>query len=206
MVNGLNTEDKILSAAKEVFISKGFDGARMQEISDIAQINKALLHYYFRSKDKLFEAVFEDTLHQIGPIILDFVRDPIPIEVKIWRFVDNYIEIIKKNPKLPLFILNEIRVNPVRLLKYFNIEVLLDVQTLQDQLDLEVERGNYTHVDVKHFIVNVISLTIFPFIGKPIMQKTLQIEDDEWGKFLDERKKIIPQTIMSWIKFDQKVK
>jgi AcrR family transcriptional regulator len=205
MVNILNTEDKILEAAKEIFISKGFDGARMQEIADLADINKALLHYYFRSKDKLFEAVFEDTLHQIGPVIFNFFNEVMPLEVKIWKFVDNYIEIIKKNPKLPLFLLNEIRVNPDRVLHYLNIESFFDVNSLQDQLDKETLSRGSAQVDVRHFIVNIISLTIFPFIGKPIMQKTLHIQDTDWEDFLDERKKIIPITIMNWIRFDQKV-
>jgi AcrR family transcriptional regulator len=205
MVNTLNTEVKILSAAKEVFIAKGYDGARMQEIADKAQINKALLHYYFRSKEKLFKAVFEDTLMQIGPVLLEFVSAPIPLEVKIWKFVDDYIEIIKKNPKLPLFILNEIRVNPERVLSYLNIQDLLNVQILQDQLNKESEKGYYDIVDVRQFIANVISLTIFPFIGKPLMQKAMQIGDDEWDNFINERKNIIPRTIMNWIKFDQKV-
>ena len=205
MVKTINTESKILEAAKEVFVSKGYDGARMQEIADQAKINKALLHYYFRNKEKLFAFVFEDTLKQIGPIILDFVRDTIPLEVKIWRFVDNYIEIMKKNPKLPLFILNEIRVNPQRVLNFLNINLLLDVNVLQKQLNQETEKEGLLPVDVQHFMVNVISMTIFPFIGKPIIQQTLQVDDDEWEKFVEERKKIIPQTIMNWIRFNQKV-
>ena len=205
MVKTINTESKILEAAKEVFVSKGYDGARMQEIADQAKINKALLHYYFRNKDKLFASVFEDTLKQIGPVILDFVRDTIPLEVKIWRFVDNYIEIIKNNPKLPLFILNEIRVSPQRVLNFLNINLLLNVNVLQEQLNRETEREGLLPIDVKHFMVNVISMTIFPFIGKPIIQQTLQVDDDEWEKFVEERKKIIPQTIMNWIKFNQKV-
>jgi len=205
MVNKINTEDRILEAAKEVFIGKGFDGARMQEISDIAKINKALLHYYFRNKDKLFAAVFEDTLLQIGPVVLNFVNEPIPLEVKIWKFVDEYIEIIRKNPKLPLFILNEINVNPERVLNFLNINALLDTNVLQGQLNKETDINNIERIDVKHFVVNIISMTIFPFIGKPIMQKALNIKDDDWGKFLEERKRIIPQTIMNWIKFNQKV-
>jgi AcrR family transcriptional regulator len=205
MVNKINTEDRILEAAKEVFIGKGFDGARMQEIADTAKINKALLHYYFRNKDKLFAAVFEDTLLQIGPVVLNFVNEPIPLEVKIWKFVDEYIEIIRKNPKLPLFILNEIHVNPERVLSFLNINALLDTKVLQDQLNKETDVNNIERIDVKHFVVNILSMTIFPFIGKPIMQKALNIKNDDWEKFLEERKRIIPQTIMNWIKFNQKV-
>ena len=198
-------EEKIIKAAAQVFMEKGKDGARMQEIADTAGINKALLHYYFRSKENLFKAIFEDTLLQIGPVILEFATAPIPLEVKIWKFVDDYIEIIKKNPKLPLFILNEIRVNPDRFLRYLHINELLDVQILQDQLNQESEKGNYNQVDVRHFMVNIISMTIFPFVGKPIIQKAMRISDDEWEDFLEERKRIIPQTIMNWIRFDQKV-
>lgn len=200
-----NTEGRILAAAKEVFIAKGFDGARMQEIADIAKINKALLHYYFRSKDKLFEAVFKETLLQIGPMVLSFVNEPIPLEVKIWKFVDEYIEIIKNNPKLPLFILNEIHVNPERVINFLNIGAFLDTDALQAQLNKETEVLSTSRIDVKHFVVNILSMTIFPFIGKPIMQKTLKIKEDDWEKFLEERKRIIPQTIMNWIKINQKV-
>jgi len=205
MVNTLKTEVRILEAAKQVFIAKGFDGARMQEIADQAQINKALLHYYFRSKDKLFEAVFEDTLHQIGPVISGLVNEPIPLEIKVWKFVDGYIEIIRKNPKLPLFILNEIRVNPDRVLGFFNLDTLLDTKVLQDQLDKEADKHNYNRIDVRHFVVNILSMTIFPFIGKPIMQKALNIQEESWETFLEERKRIIPETIMNWLKFNQTV-
>jgi AcrR family transcriptional regulator len=205
MVNKANTEKRILDASMEVFIAKGFDGARMQEIADIAEINKALLHYYFRSKDKLFEAVFEETLQRIGPMVLSFVNEPIPLEVKIWKFVDEYIEIIKKNPKLPLFILNEIRVNPNRVLRFFNLDTLFDTQVLQDQLNKETDIHNHNRIDVRHFVVNILSMTIFPFIGRPIMQKTLNIQDESWEEFLEERKRVIPETIMNWLKFNQKV-
>jgi AcrR family transcriptional regulator len=205
MVNKLNTEERILVAAKEVFIAKGFDGARMQEIADTAEINKALLHYYFRNKDKIFQAVFEETLLQIGPMVLNFVNEPIPLEVKIWKFVDEYIEIIRKHPKLPLFVLNEIHVNPERLLNFLNISTFLNTEILQDQLNKETDNSKLERIDVKHFVVNILSMTIFPFIGRPIMQKTLKINDEDWENFLEERKQIIPQTIMNWIRFNQKV-
>ena len=204
MVNKINTEQKILDAAMEVFIARGFDGARMQEIADVAGINKALLHYYFRNKNKLFEAVFKETLLRIGPMVLNFVNEPIPLEVKIWKFVDEYIEIIKNNPKLPLFILNEIHVNPDRVLSLLNISAP-DINVLQDQLNKENEFSSPNGINVKHFVVNILSMTIFPFIGKPIMQRTLNILEDDWEEFLEERKRIVPQTIMNWIKFNQKV-
>ena len=205
MVKDINTEDRIRAAAREVFLSKGFDGARMQEIADTAGINKALLHYYFRSKENLFEAVFEEVLQHLGPVILEFVNDQIPLEVKVWRFVDNYIEIIKRNPDMPLFILNELRVNPGRVLNYLNIAMLMNVDSLQQQLNQETEKGGYKWVDARHLMVNMVSMTLFPFIGKPMIETILRVKDADWNEFLNERKKIIPQTIMNWVRFDQKV-
>ena len=80
----LSTEKTILEAAKKVFLDKGFDGARMQEIADEAGINKALLHYYFRSKDKLFDAIFEEAFKQFLPNISDIMVSDISIEEKVF--------------------------------------------------------------------------------------------------------------------------
>jgi len=200
MVKNKNTEEKILESAREIFVHKGFEGARMQEIADHAGINKALLHYYFRGKEKLFEAVFKDTIQQIGPALSAFFNEDIPLEVKVWKFVDNYLEMIKKFPQMPLFIMNEISTNPERILQQLNFEAYLDFQKLEKQLMDEYEKGHIIQVDIRHFIVNIIGLTVFPFAAKIIIQKNLGIKDEDWLQFIEQRKKVIPQTIMSWIK------
>lgn len=200
MVKNKNTEEKILESAREIFTHKGFEGARMQEIADHAGINKALLHYYFRGKEKLFAAVFKNTILQIGPALSAFFNEDIPLEVKVWKFVDNYLELIKKFPQMPLFIMNEISTNPERILQQLNFEAYLDFQKLEKQLMEEYEKGHIVKVDIRHFIVNIIGLTVFPFAAKIIIQKNLGIKEEDWLQFIEERKKVIPQTIMSWIK------
>jgi TetR/AcrR family transcriptional regulator len=200
MVKNKNTEEKILESAREIFVHKGFEGARMQEIADHAGINKALLHYYFRGKEKLFAAVFKNTILQIGPALSAFFNEDIPLEVKVWKFVDNYLELIKKFPKMPLFIMNEISTNPERILQQLNFEAYLDFQKLEKQLREEFKQGHIIKVDIRHFIVNIIGLTVFPFAAKIIIQKNLGIKEEDWLQFIEERKKVIPQTIMSWIK------
>ena len=118
MGNTLNidsTEGKILDAAKKVFTKKGMYGARMQEIADEAGINKALLHYYFRSKDKLFDAIFHEAFHDFVPRAFKSFKSEMPFEDKLSLFVSNYIDIIIENPYLPLFIINEINQKPERL-------------------------------------------------------------------------------------------
>ncbi|NTW33144.1 MAG: TetR/AcrR family transcriptional regulator, partial [Bacteroidetes bacterium] len=102
------TEKLILKAAKKVFIDKGFDGARMQEIADLAGINKALLHYYFRSKEKMFDAVFEDVFMQFLPEVTEVMNSEITLFDKIKTFVDVYITALLKNPHIPIFVLHEL--------------------------------------------------------------------------------------------------
>ncbi|MBS0000658.1 MAG: TetR family transcriptional regulator [Cyclobacteriaceae bacterium] len=200
MVKSKNTEEKILDSAREIFMMKGFEGARMQEIADHAGINKALLHYYFRSKEKLFASIFNKILSQIGPAMLTFINEEIPLEVKIWKFVDSYLELMKKFPRMPLFIINEISINPERIIGHLNFSDFLDLRKLEKILHDEHGKGRIIAVDVKHFIVNIIGLTVFPLAAKIIIQRNLQIQNDEWHQFIEERKKVIPETIMGWLK------
>jgi TetR/AcrR family transcriptional regulator len=200
MVKSKNTEVTILDSAREIFMQKGFEGARMQEIADHAGINKALLHYYYRSKEKLFAAVFNDLLNQIKPALLTFINEEIPLEVKIWKFVDGYVELIKRFPRMPLFIINEISVDPERIIRHLHFSSFLDLNKLEKILADEQEKGKIIKVDVRHFIVNIIGLTVFPFAAKIIIQKNLNIQDDEWLQFIEDRKKVIPETIMGWLR------
>ena len=108
------TEEKILDAAQTVFTRKGMDGARMQEIANEAGINKALLHYYFRSKQKLFEAIFKQVFKQIFPDIKAFIHSEIPLEKKLGIFVEKYIDLLMKNPFLPSFSLQPTAITAVR--------------------------------------------------------------------------------------------
>jgi AcrR family transcriptional regulator len=112
MDNELKTEELIFNAAKEVFLEKGFDGARMQEIAERAGINKALLHYYYRSKDKLFDMIFAQVIKQIFKQIESVWVSDISFEDKIRHFVSNYITLIVKNPYIPRFIINTINSYP----------------------------------------------------------------------------------------------
>ena len=106
------TEKQILDAAKQVFITKGLSGARMQEIADKAGINKAMLHYYFRNKDTLFKAVFVNTFGQAMHMINEIFTTEMQLFDKIRLFTDSYISFLIKNPHLPVFIISEIQRNP----------------------------------------------------------------------------------------------
>ncbi len=112
-----SAEQKILEAAKQVFMENGLDGARMQDIADKAGINKALLHYYFRSKDKLFERIFVEEAQKFMPKVSTIMLSEISLFEKIEKFMSEYIDTLSQNPLLANFIMNEINRNPKEMIK-----------------------------------------------------------------------------------------
>ncbi len=115
--NDKQTEEKIFESATEVFIEKGMDGARMQDIADHAGINKSLLHYYYRTKDHLFNAVFEMIAGQMFKKFAPVFDENLSLEEKIRFFFREHITFLQKNPRLPAFLLNEFHRNPERIRK-----------------------------------------------------------------------------------------
>ena len=115
MVKELKTENRIVEAAKAVFIKKGMDGARMQEIANEAGINKALLHYYFRTKDKLFEKVFSIAFKEVFTDIYEAIYGITDFEEFLESFIRNYILFIKQRPFIPSFVIHELNRNPDRI-------------------------------------------------------------------------------------------
>lgn len=193
------TEEKILEAAKSVFLTKGIDGARMQEIADIAGINKALLHYYFRCKEKLFEEVVKKTASTFFPELIGVLSSEIPFEVKIWSAVEKYISFLQANPYVPVFIINTINNSPESITGIFDNN-LMNFDKLQTILDVEYTEGNITKKDSKHFILNLISLCVFPFVSKPVFQKVFNLTETDFEMIMEERKKVVPMVLMSWLK------
>ncbi len=196
-------EEKILDAANKVFIEKGFYGARMQEIADKAGINKAMLHYYYRSKDKLFERVFEQAVKSLFVKIGPIPAMDIPFDDKIRNFVSNYIEMLAKYPQIPMFILHEINTNPDKIEKIFRKNLEMIPKNILIQFREEVEKGNYKDISAEQFIINILGLSIFPFLSRPLLQKIFDISDDGFDKLLEERKTLIPEIIFNGLKINK---
>ena len=201
------TEDQILNAAHEVFLRKGLDGARMQEIADEAGINKSLLHYYYRSKQKLFEKVFNLAFKQFFPIIQANLISDKPIFEKIEMFVEAYYELLQRNPYIPAFVIHEINRNADNVAGVFktifqenNLEMDQLFEGLNKQIQKEVERGNIIKIDSKQLVVNMLSLCIFPFVAKPII-KGILLENNElaFKDFIEDRKRTLSQFIINAI-------
>ena len=196
----LSTEQAILKAAKNIFIQKGMEGARMQEIADEAGINKALLHYYFRSKDKLFEAIFTDAILKLVPNIMEMMKSDLPLFTKIELFTNNYIDAFTENPFVPGFIMHELSRDPSKIVNMMK-NAGINPQPFFDQVKKETESGNIIPVDPYHLIVNMLSMCIFPFVATPILMNVLFDKNaDTYKEFILQRKKEVPLFIINAIK------
>jgi TetR/AcrR family transcriptional regulator len=196
----LSTEKTILEAAKKVFLDKGFDGARMQQIAEEAGINKALLHYYFRSKDNLFDAIFENAFKEFLPNVGQILRSDLPYADKIRTFVETYIDMLSKNPYLPIFILREIQRSPEKMIEMIKTSGINPELTANFQQQ-DVEKGRIIAIPLPHLIINMIGLCVFPFIGRPIIEGFLFNNDTEaYNKFLNDRKIQVADFIINAIR------
>ena len=200
----LNTEQAILEAAKQVFIQKGMDGARMQEIADKAGINKSLLHYYYRSKNKLFEAVFKEAFFKFIPNIMDLMNSELPLFEKIRLFAINYIDIINENPLMPVFIMHELNRDPAKVAEMIK-STGINPSKIIIQINEEIAKGEINPIDPFHLIVNLISMCIFPFVAQPILQYVIFNENSEvYAAFIEQRKREVPEFIINSIKKDKR--
>lgn len=185
----IDTEKAILDAARKVFITKGFHGARMQEIADEAGINKALLHYYFRSKEKLFQQILKDTFSVFFPKMLMFVsNESVSFQEKIAEFVRSYIELISLNPFIPAFLVSEMHQNPKGVANFIESTGMNISEIGAHFKSLVIRELNLSEAEANHFIVNLISMCIFPFVGRPIFERILfNSNASEFDNFIDQR-------------------
>jgi TetR/AcrR family transcriptional regulator len=194
-------EQRILAAARKVFTTKGMAGARMQEIADEAGINKALLHYYFRDKDKLFEAIFMEEAQKFFPKINAIFQSDEPLFEKIETFVREYIDEMVENPYLPWFVLSEINLDPDRFMNKMLGETNRPKPAkFLEQIEKEIKKGTIKRIPPVHLLMNLLSMTIFPFIARPMITRNLQMSEIQFRKTMEERKKEIPKFIIDSIK------
>ncbi len=195
-----STEERILEAARQVFQTKGLQGARMQEIADKAGINKAMLHYYYRSKELLFEAVFEEATNRIFPKIVELLNTEYQLFEKIEYFVEYYLTFLLENKYMPAFVLNELNQNPERLVKLMSKRGIFKQDKFIKQINNAIKDKIIIPIDPRQLILNIISLCIFPFIGRPIIMALNNFDEESFYKFIEQRKKVIPKFIINAIK------
>lgn len=195
-----STEERILEAAVQEFMTKGYAGARTTAIAEAAGVTHAMLHYYFRTKDKLFDRIIESKIGTLRDIMLASLGDPtIPLFDKIKSTIENHQDFIAANPELPRFMINEVLNRPDRMPKV--IERLkhhtpLVVQSLQRQIDEYADRGLCRRVDAGMLMLDIVSLNIFPFSAKPMVNALLGGMMENSQAFVEARKIENVETIM----------
>ncbi|WP_205512700.1 TetR/AcrR family transcriptional regulator [Longitalea arenae] len=198
--NDTSTEERILAAAKQVFMEKGLDGARMQDIADKAGINKALLHYYFRSKDKLFERIFIEEAQKFMPKVTTIMLSEMPLFEKIEKFMGEYIDTLAQNPLLANFILNEINRNPKDMMKKIWGNHRPPVDKVEEHLAKLIKKGEIKPIKAYELLINMVSLCIFPFMARPMVQWVTRTNDEEFIEMMEQRKKSVVRFVIDSIK------
>lgn len=196
-----DVQQRILTAAREEFFAKGYDGARMQRIADVAKINKAMLHYYYGNKETLFMEVFTKAFGDFMPKIMEIMSSDISFFDKIREIMATHTAILQKNPGLPLFINSELQRGNVKMAEVLPFSGKLGLRTRFAQLvEEEMAKGNIKPIDPLKLFVNILSLTIFPFIARPVMMLSLNVDPMTFEWMMEKRKTEIAEFVIDAIK------
>jgi TetR/AcrR family transcriptional regulator len=193
-----SAEERILEAATKNFVYLGYSGARMQQIANDAGVNKALLHYYFESKEVLFKRVMEDALAgfaRISGVLLE--RDAGSLYQRFRMLTDRFLQIMLRKPFLPGFILQEAQQHPELMYPILQ-QYHADLKMVQLEIDGEAAAGRMQPTDARELLVNIFSVCFFPFLAMPLISQVLYTGGEEaLGKLLDQRRKAVEELVLN---------
>jgi AcrR family transcriptional regulator len=195
-----DTERRILDAAHAVFVHRGTAGARMQEIAAEAGVNQALLHYYFRSKDRLSQAAFERAASQFMPTVIQVLASDAELEAKVTRIIELELDHLARAPYLPGYIISEVTHHPERarqLIASVTGRAPEDVRPhvvamLRKQIDARVKSRRMRPIAPEQFVVNLMALCIFPFAARPMIAAMLGMDQQAFEQFIARRRQDLP--------------
>jgi TetR/AcrR family transcriptional regulator len=187
-----DTEKLIMDTAMKVFFAEGRFNATTQEIADAAGVNRTLINYYFRSRNNLFDIVFQYAQEQEDELMEAIVFSDLPLKEKISRHLDIYFEQAKKYPYLEIYMVTQVNQGNCfkdkdtmgRVLDKFYLEIAL-----------EMEKGNVQKMRPEQFVLNFAALMVFPVSMRPLLEETMSLGKEAYDKLLEERKEIILQTL-----------
>jgi AcrR family transcriptional regulator len=182
-------------------MEKGMDGTRMQDIADHAGINKSLLHYYYRTKDRLFNAVFEKIAGQMFKRFDRVFDENLSLEEKIRFFFREHITFMQNNPNLPAFFLNELNRNPARIKKLLQrLDIKKVWATLEAQHKDELEKYNITKENIPQLMTSIAAMSVFPFAGRAIISVFMEKMGYNFDDYIEKRKEYAADFVIKAIK------
>lgn len=199
-MNQENIEEQILQAAFDVFVEKGYENTKMQDIADKAGIKRTVLNYYFRTKDLLYQKIAKTIMKQALPLMLKILNSDMPFEEKIAAYVDNYINIGMKNPFLPSFIINELNSLGPKFIENILDGNSPDITPFIKHVNSEIEKGRIINTNPIQILIHVVSLCAFPIIAKPLVKLMTGIDEKQFNKLMEERKKEVTELVLKGIK------
>jgi len=198
-----DTEKRIIAAATRLFQQKGKAGTSMQEIADEAGINRTLLNYYFRTKDKLFEAVFRDAMSIFVPGLVRMLNSDLSFSKYVGEMVSTLIDTLLRNPQIPIFVLQELSTNPMRMAGIIS-ELGIDPDKGIEKFNLEFAGLIPEGADPRQLILNLLSLCIFPFAARPIVTAILYNGNpQEFESAMLDRKVFLPAYILKSLNIEK---
>jgi AcrR family transcriptional regulator len=192
IVKDTNTEQAIIDVAERLFLEKGFSMTSTTEIAKEVGCNQALVNYYFRTKDNLFEAIFEKKVNLFIAIFFKEKNDNIPFKSKVKLIIETHFEVLKANPKIPFLFFNEITTNPKRIEKLKQKGLKLPSSMfleMEKELKNEIAKGNIRNISSTDLMISIFSLNAMLFIGSPIIKVIGKFTDEEYNKLIEHRKK-----------------
>ncbi len=198
-----STEDKIKAAAKRVFVSKGFSGCSSREIAKEAGMNVALVNYYFRSKNKLFELVFDAVMQDFLEGMIQVFSTEMPLQEKIRIFIEREYDFLMAHPDVPGFIINEItRQHDCPIDKHHMMDKVAATGIFAQSLEAQ-ERGEMRPINLVSLTILIMSNCHYPFMAKPLMQELHRLDDSTYEQQLKLHKQYVVEMLISYI-FERK--
>ena len=193
-----STEQSIKKAARIVFLKKGLDQARTQEIADLAAVNHSLIPYYFKSKQKLFDIILAEVFNEFIAKVEKVVNDGnTNFETKVYLLVDRYSEMVLESPYLPLYSITVIRKGNSAVTTYTKqMRIMLHHSVMARQLKQEVEAGKFKPATLAQVIMNILSLTLFPALAAPVLQTMGDMKEEHYIQLIESRQKHIAEWVL----------
>jgi|AntRauTorcE11897_2_1112592.scaffolds.fasta_scaffold10128_1 AcrR family transcriptional regulator len=193
-------QQEILEAALQEFTKEGISGARLQAVANNIGVTKAMIHYYFDTKDKLFEEVFKGASETLMTGLMDTLEESMPLFKKIEAFIDRAVDRFSDKPELTGFVVNELNRHPEMTEAIFLDVCKYDASIFDEQIKEAASDYEIAPVNSLQVTANMLSLCMFPYCGNGFLQSIFRMEDDQnYEAFLEKRREVIKDTVINWL-------